>query len=587
MFATNFTDLPNEVIYQILQHLPPSSVPALELVSRSFRNLARQPTLWQQFCCGSFNYWASHQTIHEKLAQNVAEVDWKGIYAQRHEIDRFTTRTINSILASQASRLEKSERIIELGYDTKDTLMRHLQADSNTEDVLARRYYSAAVVGCLHRAMAVEEWARLRDGQHVSLEKALEAFDMFVVDDSEEDLDGISGRLNSIVHRLRIAEPELDNQTPRQKAVKIVTFLRSQNFTGITDETQYHALPHNFLGIALQNEEHQCLPLVNVAIFCCVAQRLGLDAQPCGFPFHVYAIVKAPQGSDLDGRHLDKKLESPSMYMDPWNSSAETPMSDLISRLNAMRADPSDHQALLGVSSTADIVRRTARNIINSVRALSHAAGGFGAPSAFPNLDGAFYGAVWALLMLPEGPEVQVNVQRDRYITSLLEHLERVFYLDVPLFEKYVLPLFRLREYHAQIRCALQDMRIEDSKPIQPKYRPQATVDNVQFKVGQVFRHKRYHYQAIIFGWDVECEAGDLWIAQMGVQTLPRGRHQAFYHVKVADRSVRYVAEENIELIKTENIDPALMAMAGQYFKRWDDVSKEFVSNIKDQYPDD
>ena len=55
----------------------------------------------------------------------------------------------------------------------------------------------------------------------------------------------------------------------------------------------------------------------------------------------------------------------------------------------------------------------------------------------------------------------------------------------------------------------------------------------------------------------------------------------------MADRSVRYVAEENIELIVGENIDPALMAMAGQYFKRWDDASKGFVSNIKDQYPDD
>ena len=344
----------------------------------------------------------------------------------------------------------------------------------------------------------------------------------------------VSGRLDHIVHRLRIAEPELDDQTSRQKAVTIAAFLRSQNFTGIKDETQYYALPYNFLGIALQHEEHQCLPLVSVAIYCCVAQRVGLDAQPCGFPFHVYAIVKAPQGSDLDGRHLDDKLEPPSMYMDPWNSSAETPLSELINRLKAMEADPADYRILLGVSSTADIVRRTARNIINSVRALSHAAGGFGSPSAFPSLDGAFYGAVWALLLLPEGPEDQVNVQRDRYITSLLEHLERVFHLDVPLFEKYVLHLFRFREHHAQIRCALQDMRVEDSKPIQPKRRPQANIDTVQFKIGQVFRHKRYHYQAIIFGWDVECEAGDLWIAQMGVQTLPRGRHQAFYHAKYA-----------------------------------------------------
>ena len=398
--------------------------------------------------------------------------------------------------------------------------------------------------------MAVEAWARLRDGEHVPLERALEAFDLFVVDDREDDVDGVnptfeelgiftnflqvSGRLDNIVHGLHLAEPEIDDQSPRQKAVTIAKYLRSQNFTGIKDQTQYHALPHNFIGIALQDEEHQCLPLINVAIFCGVAQRLGLDAQPCGFPFHVHAIVNAPPGFDLDGRHVDEGLQSPSMYMDPWNSSNETPLSELVDKLKAMKADPADHESLLGVSSTADIVRRTARNIISSVRALSQAAGRFGAGSAFPSLDGAFYGAVWALLMLPEGPEAQINGQRDRFVTSLLEHLERVFYLDVPLFEKYVLPLSCEREYYAQICKAIQNIRKEDSKPIQPKSRPPATSDTVQFKVGQVFRHRRYQYQAIIFGWDVECAAGELWIAQMGVQRLPRGRHQAFYNVKYA-----------------------------------------------------
>ena len=32
---------------------------------------------------------------------------------------------------------------------------------------------------------------------------------------------------------------------------------------------------------------------------------------------------------------------------------------------------------------------------------------------------------------------------------------------------------------------------------------------------------------------------------------------------------------------------PALMDVAGQYFKRWDDLSKQFVSNIEDEYPND
>ena len=140
MSPSTLTDLPNEVIYQIIRLLPPSFVPSLELVSRNFRNLARQPILWQHFCLSSFQYWARPEAIQANLAQHVANVDWKGIYAERYKIDRCTTREINSILASQARRLEKLESIMRMGYDTKDTLIRHLRAADDTEDVLARRY---------------------------------------------------------------------------------------------------------------------------------------------------------------------------------------------------------------------------------------------------------------------------------------------------------------------------------------------------------------------------------------------------------------------------------------------------------------
>lgn len=55
------------------------------------------------------------------------------------------------------------------------------------------------------------------------------------------------------------------------------------------------------------------------------------------------------------------------------------------------------------------------------------------------------------------------------------------------------------------------------------------------------------------------------------------------------DKSVRYVAEENIKLIKprTGELPEMLMAIAGKHFKRWDEESRTFVSNIKDEYPDD
>lgn len=53
-----------------------------------------------------------------------------------------------------------------------------------------------------------------------------------------------------------------------------------------------------------------------------------------------------------------------------------------------------------------------------------------------------------------------------------------------------------------------------------------------------------------------------------------------------ADKSSRYVAEENI-IPLDETPSESLMKLAGRHFKRWDEQTKMFVSNITDEYPDD
>ncbi len=54
----------------------------------------------------------------------------------------------------------------------------------------------------------------------------------------------------------------------------------------------------------------------------------------------------------------------------------------------------------------------------------------------------------------------------------------------------------------------------------------------------------------------------------------------------VEDTSIRYVAEENIEIIRPD-VPMSLMNLAGRFFKRWDKSEKAFVSNIRDEYPED
>lgn len=54
------------------------------------------------------------------------------------------------------------------------------------------RFYSDAVLGGVHRAQAIEEWVKLREGQPVALERALAAFDQFVLHSREGDLEEVS-----------------------------------------------------------------------------------------------------------------------------------------------------------------------------------------------------------------------------------------------------------------------------------------------------------------------------------------------------------------------------------------------------------
>ena len=72
----------------------------------------------------------------------------------------------------------------------------------------------------------------------------------------------------------------------------------------------------------------------------------------------------------------------------------------------------------------------------------------------------------------------------------------------------------------------------------------------------------------------------------MSCKTSPVAPLSLLTRSRVEDKSVRYVAEENIGMISQE-VDQKLMALAGQHFKRWDEAAMSFVSNIQDEFPND
>jgi F-box protein 21 len=417
--------------------------------------------------------------------------------------------------------------------------------------------------------------------------------------------------LDEYSQEIRLESTEFDSKTTRQKCLLILNYLRAHDLTGLQTEQDYRNLRNNFIGIAVNSEPHSSLPLISTAIFCSVAQRLGVDAAACSFPFHVVAMVRPPTGLTLDGTAVQKAAAP--MYLDPFSSSAEIALSDLVRRLEQIRVSSALYGDYLSASSVEEIVLRTGRNIINSVQDLHQRnltrqtlanANDWAPISSFPDLESAFYSALWASLLLgipPDGDGPGFSMRRREFLPHIIEQFESNFPTDVSLIEAYILPLFRSTGEYAQLRESIRVTRSVDAMPKSVKRRSKEVSQRVRYRIGQVFTHKRYHYQAVITGWDMECGADELWMHRMRIHELSRGKQQSFYHVlsvrslhlhdcadrcRVEDKSVRYVAEENIISMSSEP-SQGLMRLAGRHLKRWDSASGCFVSNIRDEYPDD
>ena len=252
-------------------------------------------------------------------------------------------------------------------------------------------------------------------------------------------------------------------------------------------------------------------------------RQLGLSAAPCGFPLHVHAVVYPPPGLDLEGNEIPSGTDPPALYMDPFRSSNPVPVSSLHEQLNYLvrHLTSTDHTAFLSASTPRDITIRCARNIVNSLQQSTE-------PSSGRPIDpvSAHYAALWALVLL------------NTSITPLRQHLLLLMHLfvekfphDASLVEKYILPLIDNPSLsdHAQMCHSVRMADMDAPGRVKPRLGSPDT-GHVRFRVGQVFRHIRYGYIAVVTGWDGRCDADEEWIRRMGVDRLDGGRRQAFYH---------------------------------------------------------
>ncbi|EME77952.1 uncharacterized protein MYCFIDRAFT_33434 [Pseudocercospora fijiensis CIRAD86] len=582
--------LPDELLQLIVAYLPPDETVAFGKVSKRSNKITYEPLVWRRHCIERWKYWESHHGLAERLDAPPAQTKWQQLYYERSKIDHEVVQTFNELLTTQQFRYERMETIAQHGYDIKDLMMAQRdQTSDDAEDVLCRRYFADAVLGQIHRTTALEKWQRLHDRQMVQLEEVLGSYDLFVLSDKKGDLSDIDRELDRLAQCIRDADPEFDDLSIRMKALCIARYLRSENLVGNTNQEDYHALRNNFLSWALFEEPHTSLPLQSVAIYCAVARRLEVNARPSNYPQHVHAVIEAPQNLTLDGKHklFVQDAEPELMHMDPWRTDEEVSQDQLRLRLLQMGVPSTQHMHHLGASSTIEMALRTGRNIMTSVQEARERQRNTSSRNRGPDIEAAWYSMLWSMLVLGSSNAASDLHRRRQCLPYLIEHFQKHYPEDINLVEKHIPSMFEGEREHTILLHLITTARKADQNKKAPSPRDKST-ENVAYKIGHHFRHKRYGYEGVIIGWNMRCTAEQRWIEQMRVDDLPRGREQPFYNAVANDKSTRYVAEENIEVCKVgEKPSEELLRLAGRYFKRWDAEHNIFVSNIKDEFPDD
>ncbi|GAB7361350.1 hypothetical protein MBLNU230_g1406t1 [Neophaeotheca triangularis] len=583
--------LPDELLESIVYYLGPEETVACGLTCRQLNKITHEPLVWRRHCRQTWRFWKEGQDFEERLKRPPVQTKWQQLFNQRTALDQENARLFDTMLQEQSKRVERMDRLAQDSYDAKDLLLRLRDTTpDDAEDVLARRYHAAAVLGMIHRRIALDKWKRLQQQQMIGLEEVLGSFDLFVLNGTQGDLTDIAKELDRLANAIRARDPDFDDLSVRRKACQITKYLRAEHLVGNPDTDNYHALRNNFLSMALFDEPHTSLPLQSAAIYCAVARRLGVNAKPSNFPMHVHVVIEAPTHETLDGRAKGAPLpgveqEAELMHVDPWRSSEEISRSELTLRLSQMGAPAAQHAHHLGATSTLEIANRTGRNIMNSVQHVRDRYRGNPDIPSHPDVEGAWYAMLWSMVLLGQPTQAGTMHTRRQCLPYLIEHWQTHFPEDLGLIRDVLAPMFQGEGEQDAFGRIIETAHAADRNKPAPSPRT-AAAQGVSFKIGHYFRHRRYQYEGVIVGWDVRCGAEPRWIQQMRVDDLPKGREQPFYNVVANDRSSRYVAQENIELLDTYPAD-TIMRMAGKHFKRYDQEKKMFVSNIKDEYPDD
>lgn len=610
---TPFLALPDEILEEIVAFLPAVDLARAGRTSKRIYAAASQKLLWRTHCCQKYSYWSSEHSIRDKLSTAVADTNWKQLYARRQAQDRVVSNLLEEVLSSQTQRIPRIEKIYNYGNDAKDALFEHIDCPDDAEDVLARRYWASQILGSLDRITALVEVQKLcRNQQNYPIERALGLFDLLLVENVPYGLDDISRKVDAIADVFKAAHEDYKDWDTRTKALQLQDFLRLHKYTQTPQyPTEFWKIRRRLIGVSLFDSDHAAIPLISGGIYCAVAARLDLDAYLNNFPHNVMVTVKPPTERTLDGKSQEPNCDKQIMILEPGGTGQELSLSSLKSTLTMWGDRPEFVMDHLAQANLVSLMVRMCKNL----RPDGHFEHEFRYETVFEDVSPSF----------PVPPDRKATRRRDLrpsaltppratfsaafvYLTAFTSTQPRLpstfaehrmflqplvvglrdFFHNCWHVERFVLAGLGLdARTSLAIAQILAEHRAEDATP--PPVKRRRAADVVRYRIGDVFLHRRFHYVAAVVGWDPTCQQEEQWIETMGVDRLSDGREQGFYNA-LSDRDY-YVASQNVRPLTGPSaaVMPGtrIMSEAGRYFKRFDEPQGRFVSNLRDEYPDD
>ncbi|KAG1754890.1 YccV-like-domain-containing protein [Suillus paluster] len=590
-------ELPFDLYVHILEQLTPladsdESITALVSclkASTSFRAAASVTGLWEP-------HYRVRYTIcdpaKEQSRKQSTGGDWRLMYLERRRIDLETLNMLSKIVAERGDgRLERAREVNTMfsfdAWNALEIAASHPLPETFREPgaperrpvpshAVPIRFWAQMLLGAIARSHAVRTWGTLISNDTAqTLELSFACVSSFFVYPPMKVLSQLEElvalcKAYFVEHRVPLdpAEFTSDAEKLRLVCLSICDFLWSCGFEA-ADGQQFHVLQNRFPHLFLTTHK-ATIPISLVYVFVCIAQKIGVTAAPVDFPTRVLAIVSSPDPDVSD------------IFIDVFGSRTQailTLRDDIPHFLLQAGITPTSMLRYITPASSESMLVRASRNVLASFSNFPEN------PVSEDVLHTAFYASLVVNVIF---------MNNHRYLSNIINHINR-FLLDLlPVLVDSLTPLLNSR-LQEQLTTHCKAVIEEEKEAAATSHPRSALTREVKFFVGMVFKHAAHRYVGYIYGWDASCVATEDWVREMGVDSLPRGRHQPFYHALTQNGSSRYVAEDNIRPTCLESVDVRRIFVdapeAGRYFEdltQVDERARFLLSpELNAAYPDD